>query len=891
MFKRFSYTLVCISILVLQACGGDNAQNGSLTVRADLSISDITIAGATPAFSPDRVGLYELEVASEVESVDISFGQLSEESGVEIFVLRRTRLADSNSQLVSPGSTITMPLDEGDNLIRVRVRTTDEEQFRDYSFNVRRISTSVELGNISFGALSEEVDSGVDFVSPESFDAEVTEYSFNLPYSRCTVIMSTFARESGAEVFFDGESLGRGANLFLDFPVGETVHQLEVRAEDGIGSRLYTLTFNRDAPTAEDESFDVSLSDLVVAPGELTSTRGEGFNCFYGSYTTRVDNEQTSVAISATPSVAGREVSAARLVAVVDEDGAEGFEIEEWFVIPSGESVEFDVEVGDENNFVVAQRDPDTGDALFAYNINVTRAETNRTIVETGAELQQALLNAEPSDEIFILSTEALTGVATLAASGKDGVVFYSEASGTEEQPIVLINASSAAVLSPSAGHESATVFELAGDHWEIANLVIEGGSTGFVLNGASHNFIRFLDVSGSSDTGVQVLNGSHNNGFADLSISDLDGRALVVGSDASTWTSAPTPGPYAPANDNNAFGTFSIGPRVADTLIHIEEGATNTDLRSAQIHIDGYAGDKGNGAIIEIQGNETELSFSDFEDGTRDSPATIVRVSDAGKEWLTEQWGENTQVFDSQLDLSGLSDIALLTASDNVSQVSVANNVRTDAGSVVYSGVAVDDNFNRPAYQIQWIDFDNIDPDLNDIAANTFCLRRAPVTSSLNTTLGSVVREIVGVVTASCDASDSDQHWDLQNDGDGFVFLTDPEASVLTAPFYQGAMINFGTDGIAAFDAEAFSGSNAFFLRWTLEARENEAVVFSNKFARNFVLTMDGARLITYAIDSNTGRISAAGTFVSESEDEQLLYSERASSATQSNFSLLPLP
>lgn len=889
MVKRLFLSSLCLFVFLLQACGGDKAQNGSLTIRADLTISNIEIEGVTPNFSPDFLGVYEATVDNSVEEIEVTLGELNEESGVEIVVFRSN--ASAVELDVQEGSTVTMPLDEGDNVVVVRVQTSDAEQRLDYNFSIRRVSSSADLSFIVFPNLDSVVTSAVEFDNPGSFDSDVTSYELSLPYSRCTIALNARAESKYAQLSLDGEEINNGSTQYLDLPVGESSLEIEVSAENGSATKAYSLSFQREEATAEELEADYRLSDLSIAQGSIGSaSRGSGFNCYYREYVARVDNDQSFVSISATPVVDGRAVRVGRQVEVTtqDDSGADVTElvVEEWFDLPSDGSTNLDVEVGDENVFMISLRDDDDGEPLNDYSLTVTRGERNRTIVETGAELQAALQTAQPNDEILIAADQALVADSSASASGKEGSVFYSNASGTEDQSIVLINASNVE-LSPSSGSEAAVVFELAGDFWEIINLDISGGSTGLLLNNASNNILKNIDVTQSSSVGVQVLNGSNHNAFSDLAISELGGEGLVVGSDAATWTSAPVPGVYEPDNVNNHFGTLSIGPYINDTLLRVEEGAENTVVRSGVFNLLGINTDPDT-SVIEVQGNATEISFSEFQHSSSSSPAVIVNVVDTGYEWLSEPWGEGTLFTHNVLDLVAATGIDVLSADSSVANVHVSRNVRTDDADLIYSGASVSQD-GPEAYQIQWVDWASVNDEQSDIGDHTYCLERSDITLDLISTSGTFTNAIPGVIAATCEASETEQQWLIENDGEGYFLLKDAAGEFIAAPTYQGVMVSQGADSIALFSNEDFGQSEAAFLRWTFETGERGDSVISNKLSRSHVLVMDVPSSLVYA-QSNLVP-TAIGTYTPvEDEDAQILYIQTETEDIQSGFTLLPI-
>lgn len=896
MFKRLLSPLFCLTILFLASCGGDTGQRGSLTVQADLRISDISVEGATPTFSPDNFGAYELSVVNAVESVDFTLGQLFADSNAEIIVFRSANrvggvAVEPFQETVLPGTTVTVPIEQGLNAVTIRIRTDDREQFLDYRFAVRRTASNANLGSLEIlDADDRVINSDVGLPRTSDFDPEVTNYTIEIPYAFCTTNLRADTAINTSELRLNGEIIRADSIQRLDLPVGASEHVITVESEDGTNTTTYNLMFNRAEPTQEELDEDFKLSNLGITQGNVrNSITGGGFSCDFLNYTALLDSNEAVATITATPVVADRQVQIGRQVTETADDGSEETSIIDLTLVPAGDTVDFDLEVG-ANTFVVSTRNDDSGEAQFDYRLIVTRSDGSRTIVSTGAELQQALQSALPSDEIFIANTggEPLSANSLVAESGKEGSIFYSAASGTAEEPITLINASSS-VLSPLAGNDDVVVFELSGDHWQILNIDIEGGSTGILFNDASHNVVVGARVTGTSSAAVQLLNGSDENAFTRLAISDSGDRGLVVGSDAASWVSAPVAGPYEAVNLNNHFGKLFLDRAISGAHIHVEEGADGTIFRSIQV--DASEVNDATAALIEVQGNNTEFSFSEVSVQGGNSITSIFSISDAGAEWLTEEWGEGTQITDMSFDLPGLESVFVVSATESVDNVLVANNEREDGIAVRYSGAGIDQNFVRPAYQIQWVDWANVDEAETNIAENTYCLSRASIEVSLALLTTSVVNTAVGIVPALCDASDADQHWDITHDGDGFVTLTDSSSDTIAGPAYQATVVNSRVDGVLMFNSDVVGDTGAFFLRWAFSAEERGGFGFMSKLDSSLVLAFDSLDAVIYQINGETGLPTQAGSFIAEDEDSLVMSVQARSSETQPSFTLLPLP
>jgi|GEM_PF-3260986 len=893
MFKRLLSSLFCLSVFLFLGCS-DTSQRGSLTVQADLRISNIEIEGVTPSFSPDNFGTYEVSVEGDVESVSLTLGELFAESPVEIVIFRIASVVDgarpeSFEQSALAGDTVAVPVGLGLNGITVSIRTDGAQQVLNYTFTVLRAGFDANLTAIDIRDDGRIINESVGLPLPQDFDPSTTDYTLDIPYSSCTTNLRATA-VSGTELRLNGEIIISGSDRQIDLPVGRSESVLTVQSEDGTATTTYNLVFNREQPTAEERDADFTLSNLSLAQGGIrNTTTGAGFNCNSLVYTARLSSSEATASISAAPTIADRQVQIGRQVVETTDDGTEQTSIVDLVTVTAGVATDFDLEPG-LNVFIVSTRQDENGDPVVGYQLIINRSEGNTVIVGTAEELQEALLAAQPNDEIVILSEsrEPLLGSASEALSGKEGTVFYSSASGTKAEPITLIN-ESFLVFAALDEAETDIMFELAGDYWQIQNIQIEGGATGMLLNDASHNVIDTVRINDSGSTAVQLLNGSNNNALASFSITNSGGRGLVVGSDASSWTTAPVAGEYAPLNQNNQFGRVTLGNGIAGAHVHVEEGAENTVFRSIQV--DAFDVDNATTALVEIQGNNTEFSFSELKAQNASGLDTVFSVSDAGYEWLTEAWGEDSQITDVRFDLPSQAAIPLVSAGDDVDSVFVANNERSDDVAVSYSGAAIDQNFIRPFYQIQWIDWSNVDADETNIAENTYCIQRAPVAHSLLVGETPLTRSLLGAVPATCDIADEDQHWNVSHDGDGFVLITDPLGDAIAGPTYQRTVIASRNDGVTLFNASAVGETNAFFLRWAFSAEERGEFAFESKLQSSIVMTFDLLDVIIYQINGMTGLPSQLGSFTAEDADSLVLSAQTRSEDIQTGFTLIPLP
>src|SRR5690606_28109099 len=152
-----------------------------------------------------------------------------------------------------------------------------------------------------------------------------------------------------------------------------------------------------------------------------------------------------------------------------------------------------------------------SGENTREYALAILNSEHNVVEVNTAEELQAALLNAAPNDEIRV-TPGSYVGVASLATSGKDSAHFFSDQSGTADNPIYLAgdNIYDGSVLQGDDLAQNA-VLELSGNYWVISGLRLENANTGIVLNAASNNIIRNIEISNVGAQALIMHNGSTN--------------------------------------------------------------------------------------------------------------------------------------------------------------------------------------------------------------------------------------------------------------------------------------------------------------------------------------------------------------------------------------------
>ncbi len=856
LFRALSTSLLA---LVLFACESKDSSEGSLTVEKDLTLSSLAVTGSTlsPVFDPQNLGPYVLNLAQTVDSLDFVVGSPADTQGVNLLAFRRVVATTgeptgrTDEQVVSVGETFSFSLEPGDNLFAVRVQTDNEEQFIDYLVSAHRVSNVAELFAVTFDDLTTVTSEALVLTNPDEFDSAVFEYALTAPFSRCSVGISAFGADRYTTVEMEGEVLERGEIRYIELAVGENVIALDVTSEDETNQETYSFTITRSEADSDDISDNNSLSALGFSSGDLVSTVGsDGFNCLLSTYNLRIDNEESTVSVSATPSIDGRVVELVDIVTTEDDDGNTVTSLENPREIPADGVLELDIsDEAEDNLFAISLARNDDDEPQAHYSFSAVRSERNLVYVSTGEELQQALQNAVPNQEIVITAEGQLSAGSTLETSGKEGVFYFSNASGTEEQPIVLRSENSVS-LSGSSLSEGA-VLELAGDYWEVRDLNLTTAAYGLVLDSASHNVIENIDISDVGLRGIHLKNDSDDNVILSSEVTNIGaeagegegfGEAVAIGSSPSEWDVAPNLEDDSSLNQNNRLVNLSLGPNVSGELLHIHAGTNNTSVFSVDFDSRDLNGAADAPAAVIVSGNNTSLSYSSFLNASSSNLSSAVVVLDIDDEGVSDAWGEEGLIFDNYLESTNVS-LPTVVADASVELVSVDDNVRSDAEASVYSGAAIDESFDSPLYTIQWL---NPDDNL------AYCLQDE-LTTEVST--GSEVSLITAVL---CDDS-VQQQWDFVSDTESFVLIR-PAQSLETklVPNSGGTFSSGSLDILVLSEDEGTEVDTASSSRWKAVFVDGENVHLTNKFGSAYGVTLiDRSDDEVYETSNNIAYIS----------------------------------
>ncbi|WP_081665842.1 right-handed parallel beta-helix repeat-containing protein [Marinimicrobium sp. LS-A18] len=394
---------------------------------------------------------------------------------------------------------------------------------------------------------------------------------------------------------------------------------------------------------------------------------------------------------------------------------------------------------------------------VIAWLCLAPTAWSSTLLVDSASEIQNALQNASPGDEIVIAPG---TYEGNTSTSGYSGAHFFADASGTASSRIVVRSEDpdNPAVLEGSS-LSSKIVLHIKGDYWDFKNLAVTHAQKGIILDGANYNLLESVEVFDTRDEGVHFRDASSNNVIQNSYIHDTGapgregyGEGIYVGTASSQWDK------YDENCHDNVIRSNRIGPGVGGEHIDIKEGTLRTIVEYNTFNGTGISGEHYADSFIDVKGNDAIIRYNT---GYRNGNSEINDAFDVFS--IVSGWGINNQFFQNIVDLDGTSGYVVNV---NSGSAQVAENYRDDAGTNLYSG-------NYSSYTI---------PDLylKPKSAQSYCVTPQNGDFSQNNTM----------VIYQCGASD-DFKWHLVNAKDGHVKITNAGNPTKNIKVYQGILQN----------------------------------------------------------------------------------------------------
>ena len=229
---------------------------------------------------------YTASVAHDVASITVTAAATATGANVDIM--------PTDDDLVTENYQI--PLNVGENTIRVRVTARDNRTTKTYTIRVNRAgepATDVTLATLT---LTDEGASEVT-LSPAFYSA-ITSYTAQVRHDAESITVAAVATTTAnTDVAYTPTDADDGTDGHqVDLEVGTATIQVTVTAQDGTTKGTYTIRVTRVRLVQ-----DATLRSLTLSTGTLSPS----FSSNRTAYTASVANSVSSITIQATPTVSG----------------------------------------------------------------------------------------------------------------------------------------------------------------------------------------------------------------------------------------------------------------------------------------------------------------------------------------------------------------------------------------------------------------------------------------------------------------------------------------------------------------------------------------------------------------------------------------------------------
>ncbi len=826
--------LVVSLIPLIFACGGEDITDFTEVVDVRLGSLEVVSGGTlmlgdntVEEFDPDVFGAYSIDLDDDLNETTVSLrvtlaDQQEAELSLEVVEVGKGTEGRNTTSSISSGDTFSVSVEEGINLVFIRVSSQSNAARAEYSIQINRISTSALMQDIVIGGVRGSLDnsSAVDY--SEEFTSEVRTYDVSIDSRRCGVEVIPEPEGRFSEIRVNDELVEWQEGVFVPLPEdiieGESLVSavvpvvVELTSEDGSETATYTFNLQKNGESASDIESDPFLRSLALAPGRATTL----FQCSSGSSSTtlnhRVDaSDIESLSLLAeiydsregvTMTIGDGAINATNNSVVMLSDTEESFEPG----VPYSGTLFDGLEIGT-HLFVVVVVSAD-GDSNYQYNIFITVSETNEVYVTSSEELQGALLNAQANDEIVIASG-TYEGVASSPESGHESAHFYSAANGTVGQKIIVRAEGGEVILTGSDITEN-SVLRLEGNYWEVEGIEFSNAQTGVVLDGADSVILKSVSVNNVGERGIVMQNGTVNSqvegGAIDRTgirddIEDVSGEGVVIGEGVGSA-------------ENNAVRRVVFGRNIANEHIALTAQSENTVVQFNTFDSDNtLVRPFENRSLISVSGDGAEISYNHFVfdviTGGIDNFTQLVDVDTAADSVV--------EAFQNIFDLENQSVVVLNNR--GLGSVSLVDNRRIDAGILETNGEILEGQ--TPVFQIQ-----------SGVDDASLCFARRDVSGAD----GELYENLV--IVDEC-ADDVSQQWILAHIEDGYVQLVQNTVDLNEKIFPQipQDVNDIGSINFAALtvcdlsdgDEPDLCDDGASVLQWLVET-EGSSVSFVNR-------------------------------------------------------------
>ena len=271
----------------------------------------------------------------------------------------------------------------------------------------------------------------------------------------------------------------------------------------------------------------------------------------------------------------------------------------------------------------------------LSMNVDVDGAR--QVEISTTEELLAALEGARPGDRLILAPGKYQND----EWKGK-WAAFFSEASGTSEQPITICSQDpDDPAMICGATQENKVGLHIIGEFWHLENLVVCNAGKGIVLDQASNSTITGCQVYDIGAEGIHLRDDTSGCLIENCYVHDCGtvspqyGEGIYIGSAKGTTG-------YGFDCHYNTVRNCRISNVGAD-CIDIKEYTRGTLVEGCTLDGCGTQGQNGADSLIEVKGNDVILRNNV---GYRSENEKIVQAVDLYN--AVEGWGQNSRIYDN---------------------------------------------------------------------------------------------------------------------------------------------------------------------------------------------------------------------------------------------------
>lgn len=669
-FVRLAFFIpsLIVSILVLSSCGaGDDTKQH---IPNTPLLNSLVVAGYDIEFEQNKLSLYELDLSKEVSLIHLNAVANRDDIAITLKITNEQR-----SDIIECDNKVEgdIEIEEGDNLIQLVLSDTEAQVA--YVLKVHKVRTSASLSSL---AIYDFAGTGENISISPSFANNEFSYEVNVPYYTCSISSVVTPTHRETTMTINGDKISSNEVSYHSLHVGENSLVVEAISENGEFSEAYTVFINREQPSDAQLSLFAGIQEIEFQELDFN------FICGIYDYAIILNKSVTEIPLKITPSIEGARVYI---------DGNEIFN-DDWYRIP----------VDNDSGVIQITTLSLNEESQRAYSISYARYARNIVSVSTAEELQYALMNAEPNDEIHLAEGTYNTDASPLEG-GVDATHFFSDRSGTPNERIYLIADDEDVVMS-GTNTSNARVLTLKGNYWDINGIQFSNARKGIVADNAHHNVFRNLQLTELGESGISLINGSQNNtislnSFSRMSSLETDGplvdvihSAVVVGDNR---TEDENSGGATELDNGIRHNTFlSLGGAAA---IYLGGTAKDTQIEYNAFVEEKVRSENARDALVVNQGVNTTIRYNNVKHDIPNALNTVIQLDSA----LTDnaELAVNAIIYQNVFDLNSR-DIPIASA-DNNAVITAFENFRDDQVEAYFHGVDVIDNDHVvPIYQIQ---------------------------------------------------------------------------------------------------------------------------------------------------------------------------------------------